>query len=181
VGVTQASTTHTKQNTTTPHQPPKTHTKHNNNNNKHPLKKHPKVRRAGAKRVYLASAAPPVRHPNVYGVDMPSRKEFVANGLDEEEVRCALRVCVCVCECRRVRNSACVWRAAAAAAEEWSAAAVTPFKYLRSFGTRPKKPQHHHRNNNNTLPTPNQPTNHSALCIHTHKQNRCARCCRPTA
>ena len=39
------------------------------------------VRRAGAKKVYLASASPPVVYPNVYGVDMPSRKEFVANGL----------------------------------------------------------------------------------------------------
>ena len=37
--------------------------------------------------VYLASAAPPVRHPNVYGVDMPSRKEFVAHGLTEQQVR----------------------------------------------------------------------------------------------
>ena len=36
--------------------------------------------------VYLASAAPPVRHPNVYGVDMPNRKEFVAHGLTEDQV-----------------------------------------------------------------------------------------------
>lgn len=36
--------------------------------------------------VYLASAAPPVRYANVYGVDMPSKKEFAANGLTEEEV-----------------------------------------------------------------------------------------------
>jgi glutamine phosphoribosylpyrophosphate amidotransferase len=34
-------------------------------------------RNAGAVKVYLASAAPPVKHPNVYGVDMPSRHEFV--------------------------------------------------------------------------------------------------------
>lgn len=45
------------------------------------------VRRAGATKVYLASASPPVKYPNVYGVDMPNRMEFVANGLDEEEVR----------------------------------------------------------------------------------------------
>lgn len=45
------------------------------------------VRRAGAKKVYLASAAPPVKYPNVYGVDMPSKKEFVANGLTDEQVR----------------------------------------------------------------------------------------------
>lgn len=44
------------------------------------------VRRAGAAKVYLASASPPVRNPNVYGVDMPSRKEFVANGLTEDEI-----------------------------------------------------------------------------------------------
>eukprot|EP00873_Tetraselmis_striata_P016958 jgi/Tetstr1/437222/TSEL_025952.t1 len=44
------------------------------------------VRSAGAKKVYLASAAPPVRYANVYGVDMPSKKEFAANGLTEEEV-----------------------------------------------------------------------------------------------
>ena len=31
------------------------------------------VRKAGAKKVYLASASPPVRFPNVYGVDMPTR------------------------------------------------------------------------------------------------------------
>ena len=46
-------------------------------------------RRAGAKKVYLASSSPPVRYPNVYGVDMPSRKEFVAHNLSEEEV-CAV-------------------------------------------------------------------------------------------
>ncbi|CAG9467099.1 unnamed protein product [Pedinophyceae sp. YPF-701] len=45
------------------------------------------VRRAGAKKVYLASASPPVKYPNVYGVDMPSRKEFVANELTADEVR----------------------------------------------------------------------------------------------
>lgn len=36
--------------------------------------------------VYLASASPPVKFPNFYGVDMPSRKEFVANGLTQDEV-----------------------------------------------------------------------------------------------
>jgi len=44
------------------------------------------VRRAGAAKVYLASASPPVRYPNVYGVDMPNRQEFVAHGLTEEEI-----------------------------------------------------------------------------------------------
>ena len=37
------------------------------------------AREAGAKKVYLASAAPPVRFPNVYGIDMPSASELVAN------------------------------------------------------------------------------------------------------
>lgn len=44
------------------------------------------VRNAGAAKVYLASASPPVRYPNVYGVDMPTRSEFVAHGLTEEEI-----------------------------------------------------------------------------------------------
>ena len=45
------------------------------------------VRKAGAKKVYLASASPPVKYPNVYGVDMPSKQEFVANGLTEDQVQ----------------------------------------------------------------------------------------------
>lgn len=48
------------------------------------------VRKAGAKKVYLASASPPVKFPNVYGVDMPSKREFVANGLTETQVQEAL-------------------------------------------------------------------------------------------
>ncbi len=36
--------------------------------------------------VYLASASPPVRYPNVYGVDMPTRHEFVAYGKTEDEI-----------------------------------------------------------------------------------------------
>jgi len=39
-------------------------------------------KRAGAKKVYIASASPPVVHPNVYGVDLPSRKEFIANEVE---------------------------------------------------------------------------------------------------
>jgi len=44
------------------------------------------ARDAGAKKVYLASAAPPVRYPNVYGIDMPSSEELVAHGRSEKEI-----------------------------------------------------------------------------------------------
>jgi len=44
------------------------------------------AREAGASRVYFASAAPPVRYPNVYGIDMPAASELVASGRTEEEV-----------------------------------------------------------------------------------------------
>jgi amidophosphoribosyltransferase len=40
----------------------------------------------GAKKVYVASCAPPIRYPNVYGIDMPSRKELVAHSKDEEAI-----------------------------------------------------------------------------------------------
>ncbi len=45
------------------------------------------AREAGAKKVYFASAAPPVRYPNVYGIDMPSANELVAHGRTEDEIR----------------------------------------------------------------------------------------------
>jgi amidophosphoribosyltransferase len=44
------------------------------------------AREAGARKVYFASAAPPVRYPNVYGIDMPVSSELVASGRTDEEV-----------------------------------------------------------------------------------------------
>lgn len=44
------------------------------------------TRAAGAKKVFFASAAPPVRYPNVYGIDMASKNEFVAHNKTTEEV-----------------------------------------------------------------------------------------------
>lgn len=44
------------------------------------------ARDAGARKVYFASAAPPVRFPNVYGIDMPSRKELIATSRSDEEI-----------------------------------------------------------------------------------------------
>ena len=45
------------------------------------------VREAGANKVVFASAAPPVKFPNVYGIDMPTRDELIAYGRTDEEVR----------------------------------------------------------------------------------------------
>jgi amidophosphoribosyltransferase len=44
------------------------------------------ARDAGANKVYMASAAPGVRYPNVYGIDMPSASELIAHGRTDEEV-----------------------------------------------------------------------------------------------
>jgi len=44
------------------------------------------AREAGARRVFFASAAPPVRFPNVYGIDMPTREELIANGRSDDEI-----------------------------------------------------------------------------------------------
>ena len=45
------------------------------------------ARDAGANKVYMASAAPPVRFPNVYGIDMPTVDELVAHGRTVDEIR----------------------------------------------------------------------------------------------
>ena len=44
------------------------------------------AREAGARQVYLASAAPPVRYPNVYGIDLSTRRELLAVGRDEKQI-----------------------------------------------------------------------------------------------
>ncbi|AHK78796.1 amidophosphoribosyltransferase [Ectothiorhodospira haloalkaliphila] len=44
------------------------------------------ARESGARKVYFASAAPPVRYPNVYGIDMPAAQELIAHGRSEGEV-----------------------------------------------------------------------------------------------
>ena len=45
------------------------------------------ARDAGARKVYMASAAPPVRFPNVYGIDMPTKDELIAHNRSIEEIR----------------------------------------------------------------------------------------------
>ncbi len=48
------------------------------------------ARDAGAKKVYFASAAPPVSYQNVYGIDMPSTKELIGHNRTVEEIRLAI-------------------------------------------------------------------------------------------
>jgi amidophosphoribosyltransferase len=48
------------------------------------------AREGGAKKVYFASASPPVRYPNVYGIDMPAASELIATGRDEAEIARAI-------------------------------------------------------------------------------------------
>jgi amidophosphoribosyltransferase len=48
------------------------------------------ARDAGARKVYFASAAPAVRYPNVYGIDMPTGSELIAHGRSEQEVCAAI-------------------------------------------------------------------------------------------
>ena len=48
------------------------------------------AREAGALKVYFASAAPAVRYPNVYGIDMPAKEEFIAHGRSTDEIAQAI-------------------------------------------------------------------------------------------
>ena len=48
------------------------------------------ARDSGANKVFFASASPPVRFPNVYGIDMPTRAELIAHGRDDEQIRAAI-------------------------------------------------------------------------------------------
>ena len=48
------------------------------------------ARDAGARKVYFASASPPVRYPNIYGIDMPAPSELIASGCDEKEIELKL-------------------------------------------------------------------------------------------
>ena len=48
------------------------------------------AREAGANKVYFASASPPVRFPNIYGIDMPAPSELVASGRDEKQIEAEL-------------------------------------------------------------------------------------------
>jgi amidophosphoribosyltransferase len=48
------------------------------------------ARDAGANKVYFASASPPVRFPNVYGIDMPTRGELIAHDRSDDEIRLAI-------------------------------------------------------------------------------------------
>jgi amidophosphoribosyltransferase len=45
------------------------------------------ARDAGANKVYFASASPPVRYPNIYGIDMPAPSELIANGRDDRQIQ----------------------------------------------------------------------------------------------
>ncbi len=48
------------------------------------------ARDSGAAKVYFASSAPPVRYPNVYGIDMPTRAELIASSRSDDEIRMAI-------------------------------------------------------------------------------------------
>ena len=45
------------------------------------------VRGAGAKKIYFASAAPPIKYPDYYGIDIPTKEELIASYMTEDEIR----------------------------------------------------------------------------------------------
>jgi len=49
-------------------------------------------KKAGAKKIFVASAAPPIKNICVYGVDIPTKKELIANGLDTEAIKKVLNI-----------------------------------------------------------------------------------------
>ena len=44
------------------------------------------ARDAGAKKVYMTSAAPPIRYPNIYGIDIPTQNELIAFNRNDKEI-----------------------------------------------------------------------------------------------
>ena len=54
------------------------------------------ARASGAKKVFFASAAPEVRYPNVYGIDMPTRTELIANGRTSQQIAAEISADACV-------------------------------------------------------------------------------------
>jgi len=83
------------------------------------------AREAGASNVFFASAAPPVRFPNVYGIDMPTRSELIATGRNEEQV---------AREIGPTRSSIRIWmRSAAVRGGQSEAHAVRDFVFRRGL------------------------------------------------
>ena len=54
------------------------------------------ARSAGAKKIYFASAAPEIRYPNVYGIDMPTREELIAHNRTAAEIAREINADACV-------------------------------------------------------------------------------------
>jgi len=54
------------------------------------------VRESGANKIYIASAAPEVRYPNVYGIDMPTREELIAHNRTAAEIAREINADACV-------------------------------------------------------------------------------------
>jgi hypothetical protein len=141
------------------------------------------VRRAGARKVYLASASPPVKYPNVYGVDMPSKKEFVANGLTDEQVRRALGLAAGGAGRGRSRLVRCAWAmglalAPALPARAGSAAEAMAMQAAAAASAHTTPASHriptHHNTRHSTTDTSNtaqRDTPHPSHTHHSHTHN----------